>query len=50
MVEAEQFAEETIDELRKQKRSELMRQRKEAEFEAKMTDAYQAAESLYSAH
>jgi len=50
LVEAEQFAEETIDELRKQKRSELMRQRKEAEFEAKMTDAYQAAESLYSAH
>ncbi len=50
MVEAEQFAEEAIDELRRQKRSELVRQRKEAEFEAKMTDAYQAAENLYAAH
>lgn len=40
MVEAEQFAEEAIDELRRQKRDELMRQRKEAEFEAKMADAY----------
>ena len=39
MVEAEQFAEETIDELRRQKRDELLRQRKAAEFEAKMADA-----------
>ena len=39
MVEAEQFAEEAIDELRRQKRDELMKQRKAAEFEAKMQDA-----------
>jgi dynein light intermediate chain 2 len=36
MVEAEQFAEEAIDELRKQKREELVKMRKAAEFEAKM--------------
>ena len=36
MVEAEQFAEESIDTLRKQKREELMKMRKAAEFEKKM--------------
>jgi dynein light intermediate chain 2 len=39
MVEAEQFAEEMIDELRRQKKDELLKQRKAAEFEAKMADA-----------
>ena len=39
MVEAEQFAEESIDELRRQKREELIKMRKAAEFEAKMQDA-----------
>ena len=39
MVEAEQFAEENIDELRRQKRAELMRQRNAAVFEAKMASA-----------
>ena len=39
MVEAEQFAEEMIDDLRRQKRDELLRQRKAAEFEAKMVSA-----------
>ncbi len=39
MVEAEQFAEENIDELRRQKRAELMRLRNAAEFEAKMASA-----------
>ena len=43
MVEAEQFAEEAIDELRRQKRAELMKMRKAAEFEAKMRDAGSAA-------
>jgi dynein light intermediate chain 2 len=37
MVEAEQFAEEAIDELRRQKREELVKMRKAAVFEAKMT-------------
>lgn len=36
MVEAEQFAEEGIDELRRQKRDELVKMRKAMEFEAKM--------------
>ena len=40
MVEAEQFAEEAIDDLRRQKRAELISQRKVAAFEAKMADAY----------
>ena len=39
MVEAEQFAEEAIDEMRRQKRDELMKMRKAAEFEAKMNEA-----------
>jgi len=39
MVEAEQFAEEAIDEMRRQKREELIKMRKAAEFEAKMQDA-----------
>jgi len=46
MVEAEQFAEEAIDELRRQKRTELMGQRKKAEFEAKMAGAYQEAADI----
>lgn len=47
MVEAEQFAEEMIDELRRQKRDELIRMRKAAEFEAKMNDAYASADTSY---
>jgi GTPase SAR1 family protein len=39
MVEAEQFAEEAIDTLRRQKREELVKMRKAAEFEAKMQEA-----------
>jgi len=39
MVEAEQFAEEGIDDMRRQKREELIKMRKAAEFEAKMTEA-----------
>ena len=39
MVEAEQFAEEAIDELRRQKRDELKKTRQASEFEAKMADA-----------
>ena len=39
MVEAEQFAEEGIDDMRRQKRDELIKMRKAAEFEAKMADA-----------
>ena len=39
MVEAEQFAEEAIDALRRQKRDELVKLRKAAEFEAKMKEA-----------
>ena len=39
MVEAEQFAEEAIDALRRQKRDELVKLRKAAEFEAKMQEA-----------
>jgi hypothetical protein len=35
-VEAEQFAEEAIDELRRQKRDELIKIRRTTEFEAKM--------------
>ena len=38
MVEAEQFAEEAIDELRRQKRDELIKMRKAAEFEQKMAN------------
>lgn len=38
MVEAEQFAEEAIDELRRQKREELIKMRKAAEFEKKMAN------------
>ena len=40
MVEAEQFAEESIDTLRKQKREELIKMRKAAEFEKKMGSTY----------
>jgi dynein light intermediate chain 2 len=43
MVEAEQFAEEGIDEMRRQKREELIKMRKAAEFEAKMSEAEGAA-------
>jgi len=45
MVEAEQFAEEAIDELRRQKRDELKRMRQATEFEAKMADAYVTADA-----
>jgi len=48
MVEAEQFAEEAIDQLRREKKTELTRMRKEAEFEAKIADAYQTANDLYA--
>lgn len=43
LVEAEQFAEEGIDEMSRQKREELIKMRKAAEFEAKMQDAAAAA-------
>ena len=43
MVDAERFAEEGIDEMRRQKREELIKMRKAAEFEAKMQDAAAAA-------
>ena len=39
MVEAEQFAEEAVDELRRQKRDELVKLRKAAEFDAKLRSA-----------
>ncbi len=39
MVEAEQFAEDRVDELRRQKREELIKLRKELEQQARLTDA-----------
>jgi len=39
MVEAEQFAEETVDELRRTKQEELLKLRKQLEQEAKMSEA-----------
>ena len=39
MVEAEQFAEETVDDLRRSKQEELLKLRKQLEQEAKMADA-----------
>ena len=38
MVEAEQFAEETVDELRRSKQEELLKLRKQLEQEAKMSE------------